>query len=347
MRFLFFFLVLIGCSKTAPQNTEKKVPVQITQLKVRDVPRYFEAHGVLVPILQAEIRSQVAGRVLKILYQEGQNVEKGKLLVEIDPTLYELRLEEANASLAQKNALKTFAEKKLDRYTSISDHHLAAIELDQLQQELALHRAAVKAEEARVKQATIDVQNCSIYAPFSGKIGRSFIGEANLVPVLAHFTTLRNLDSLYVEFPVTEEELLNLSTLSSLEIKTLTGSAPIPGQFFSLDNEIDSKTGTIFAKGSVANPNHTLWPGQIVSVRCLLAVEKDVSFLPVEAIQQNLKGKFVYVIDKDQTAQERPVVLGASQDKEIAILSGLSPDDQIVLKGQLRLYNGAYVEIKE
>ncbi len=345
-RIFFLLIVLAGCSKPEESVKQKAVPVQVANLTVKDLPLYIEGHGTLIPVEQAEIKSQVSGKITHVYCREGQTVQKGDKLAEIDPTLYKLRLQEAESSLMEKKTRQQFAEKKQLRYSSIKKDHIAAIEFDQLQQELLLHEASILAEEARVKRAEIDIDHCTIYAPITGKIGKNSLQEESWVSVGSHFGTLRNLDELFIEFAITENDLAQIKEGALIDIKTpLEESWSRSGELLSLDNEIDSRSGTVQARGKISNPGHRLWPGQLVQWRLLVDTKKDVRLLPDQAVQQNGQGKFVYVIDKDLTAQQKPVVLSGRKEKEAIIASGLEPDENVVIKGQIRLYPGAKVEI--
>ncbi|HAB99277.1 MAG TPA: hypothetical protein DCE71_05600 [Parachlamydiales bacterium] len=345
-RIFFLLIVLAGCSKPEESVKQKAVPVQVANLTVKDLPLYIEGHGTLIPVEQAEIKSQVSGKITHVYCREGQTVQKGDKLAEIDPTLYKLRLQEAESSLMEKKTRQQFAEKKQLRYSSIKKDHIAAIEFDQLQQELLLHEASILAEEARVKRAEIDIDHCTIYAPITGKIGKNSLQEESWVSVGSHFGTLRNLDELFIEFAITENDLAQIKEGALIDIKTpLEESWSRSGELLSLDNEIDSRSGTVQARGKISNPGHRLWPGQLVQWRLLVDTKKDVRLLPDQAVQQKGQGKFVYVIDKDLTAQQKPVVLSGRKEKEAIIASGLEPDENVVIKGQIRLYPGAKVEI--
>ncbi len=343
---LFLLTLLAGCSKSAEPAKEKIIPVQVVHLTTKDLPRYLEGHGMLSPVEQAEIKSQVSGRISHVYCREGQFIQKGEKLAEIDPTLYELRLQEAKASLAEKKTRLQFAEKKLQRYLSVKKDHIAAIEFDQLQQELLLHEASVFADEARVKRAEIDVEHCTIYAPITGKLGKTSLQEESWVSVGTSFGTIRNLDKLYVEFAITETDIDQIKENTFLEIKKPSDEAwALSGALLSLDNEIDARSGTIQARGALSNLDHQLWPGQLVEWRLLVGVEKEAHFLPAQAIQQNGQGKFVFVIDEKQIAQQKTVLVSGYKDKEAIILSGVEPGENVVIKGQIRLYPGAKVEM--
>lgn len=349
MRFLFLFLLaFFSCSKSEPPR-EKVIPVQVVSLEKKDSFVYLDTHGVLSPFNQAEVRSGVSGRICKIFCKEGQNVQKGDLLATIDPSLYELKLQEAKAAFSQKELQLEFVQKKIDRHLSLQKPHLAAIEFDALKQEASLLKASLTADAARVKQAEINVESCSLRAPISGIIGKISFGEQQWITESSALSTIRDVDSLYVEFALTETELLRIlekaSSLSKIDLE-IRSTQNFPGHFVSLDNRIDPRSGTILAKGILENPNHTLWPGQHVSLRLLLDSEQDLQFLPIEAIQQNSSEKFVYVVRENQVVEMRPVCLGKVEGKEVVILSGLEPTDQVVTKGQMRLYPGAKVEIK-
>jgi|GEM_PF-4143976 multidrug efflux system membrane fusion protein len=343
---VFLILSLVGCSQKMEPPKEKIIPVLIMTLKPQDCVSYLEGHGTLTPTAQANICSQVSGRVSKIYSMEGENIQKGNLLAEVDPTLYRLKLQETEASLAQKRAQLEFAKKKLTRYLSIKKENMAALDYDLLQQEVDLHAASVLADEARVQRALIDLENCSIRAPISGKMGKSSIQEEAWISVGTNLGTIRNIDSLYIEFSLSESELSQLPKKSILEMRLPSQEEwNIQGELIALDNQIDLKSGTVQAKGLITNKNHTLWSGQFVQLRLLLEVEKDKILLPIQAIQQNAQGKFVYVIDEQQIACERPIELGAQRQDQMIVLSGLKPEDKIVIKGQIRLYPGAKVVI--
>ena len=344
---LILILLSFGCSKKIEPPKEKIIPVMVMGLEPQDAASYLESYGILTPIAQAHVSSQVSGRVVKTHFIEGKEVQKGDLLAEVDPTLYRLKLQEAEAALAQKRAGLEFAHKKLARFLSVKKENIAALDYDLLQQEVALHTASVLADEARVQRAIIDLDNCSIRAPIFGKMGKSSIQEESWISIGTNLGTIRKIDALYIEFSLSESELSGLPKEPLLEVR-LPGEEnwKIQGTLLALDNQMDLKSGTVQARGWILNEDHALWPGQFVQLRLLLGIEKDLLLLPMQAVQQNAQGKFVYVVDENQTASERPVKLGPQKQNTITVLSGLKPHDKIVVKGQIRLYPGAKVKVQ-
>ncbi|MBS0626021.1 MAG: efflux RND transporter periplasmic adaptor subunit [Verrucomicrobia bacterium] len=345
--FLSILALFSACTKQIEKPKEKIIPISVEPIQTKDLPRYLEVHGILTPAAQADAIAQVGGRVIQIHTMEGKSVCKGDVIAEIDSTLYRLKVREAESALAQKRAQLHFAQKKLERYLSLRRDTVAAIEYDQLQQEVSLHEAAVLADEARLEYAMIDLENCQVKAPITGKIGRSHVQAESWIAPKTTLGTIRNVDSLYIEFALSESELSEAREGCPMQLRLPGQTEWRPGgTVIAIDTQIDQKSGMVQARGKVANVRADFWPGQFVQARLLLEVAKEVVLLPLQAIQQKAEGKFVYVIDRQQKLCERIVTLGAEHENEIAILSGLEPDDLIVVKGQTRLYPGAKFEIK-
>lgn len=347
MRWIFVFCLLLGCSKGKEPPQEKKVPVRVGSLVVRDTAKYLLGHGTLSPIAKADIAAQVGGRITTIHCRTGQAIQKDDLLVEIDPLPYQLTLQAARGELAQKQIQKEFAQKKLQRYTSIQTEHFAPIELDHLEKELALHEADLVIQEARVKKAELDVAHCFLRAPISGIIGKIHAGEEQWLAAGDPFGIIRSTDQLYVDFAFSEAEISQVALGAIVEVKASGQETwEYSGPLLEIDNAIDPKSGTIRTRALIPNPKRTLRSGQFVEWRVKVAAKVGLHFLPTHAVQQKgTREHFVYVIKEGNIAEERAVELGEVEGEEISILSGLAADDCIVIRGQTRLYPGAKVEI--
>ncbi len=386
MKALILITVLIAltsCEKSAPITQAAAVPpvpVKLATATLRSVPLEVKAIGKVEPFASIQVRSQIAGVITKAHFTEGDFVKANDLLFEIDPRPYleSVRQWEANlardkalqaqaeATLASAQAQETFYGMQATRYERLAAEGLGSREqADQAAVEARARRtnvravtanidsikATIRADEAALENAKLNLSYCSIRANLSGRTGDMRIKPGNLIKANdSDLVTINQVQPAYVAFNVPE---LRLATLRDrLKSGRLTVSAAIPGdpkpdsagQIAFLDNAVDPATGTIRLKATFPNLDTRLWPGQFVHVRVLLSEQQNAVVIPAAALQNSQSGSYVYVVTPAQTVELRPVTLGPRIDRDIAIETGLSGGESVVVEGQLRLAPGSKIK---
>ncbi len=322
------------------------VPVQTAQVQVADVSLYFEAMGTIKPFLSAEVIPQVNGIISGVHFTEGAWVEAGSLLYTIEDTPYAVRVQEMEALLAQDRTHLKNAQKRLERYKTLSKQDLIAkVEWDEMESKVDLCESIVKGNEARLAAAKHDLAHCRIAAPISGRTGISSLQAGSMVGA-SPLVTLLQVDPLYVDFSLTEQELQKLETAnSSIEIYAPGGERCLAsGKITFLDHSIDSKSGMLSARGLLSKSNKPLWPGQSVRVHVLFGEKKEARLIPQRAVKTNQAGPYVFSVKEDKTVELRTIKLGHEEKGMIVVEEGLEGAQTVVTEGHLRLFPGSKVE---
>ena len=360
---LCVLLMLPGCSDSKAQggnsgktarSKSSSVPVSVATSSRKDMPVAVQAVGGVEPFVSVGIKSQVAGVLEKVNFQEGDPVKAGDLLFRIDPRPFAARLHQVLAALAKDRAALDNARKQAARYLPAAEKgYVSEEQSDLAQTSVAVLAAAVEADEAAVESARLDLDNCTIRAPISGYTGALLADQGNLVKAEADqpLVTINQVTPIKVGFTLPEQALPELKkylATGSLAVQAAPdghGGEPLVGRISFLDNMVDPATGTIRLKATFANPDRILWPGQFVHVRLQLTTRRDATVVPSRAVQTSQNGNFVYVVNKEQSVELRPVTLGFSVDGESVIESGLAVGEKVVTDGQLRLAPGVKVRL--
>ncbi len=349
---------LSGCpeGKTEAPRTPPPVPVSVARVAQKTIPVQLTGIGNVEAYSTVAVKARVGGELMQAFFKEGQDVNKGDLLFRIDPRPYEAALAEAKARLAKDLALAKKAEEDARRYSSLIQKQVVSQEqYDQVRANLASLEAAVKADEAAVESARLQLSYCSIYAPISGRTGSLLAHPGNLIKANddnKSMVVIRQIQPIYVAFSVPEHymgEIRRHWASGPLKVKASPrdGNAPpLEGELTFMENSVDMATGTILLKATFSNQDKSLWPGQFVDVALLLTFQRDASVVPSQAVQTGQKGPYVFLVREDLTVEQRAVEVGRTVDGETLIEKGLEPGDLVVTDGQLRLFTGARVEIK-
>ena len=331
------------------------IPVVAGQAERRDFPVYLNALGTVQAYNSVTIRARVDGELQQISFQEGQNVQKGDLLAQIDPRTYQAQLDQAVAKKAQDEAQLANARVALGRNAmllknSVVDQQTYDTQkytVDQLQ-------ALVAADQAAVENARTQLDYTRITAPISGRVGIRLVDAGNIVRSTdtSGLLTINQVQPISVVFTLPQQDLRSVrdalqqaKTLRVLALDRDNLSTLAEGTLEVLDNQIDSTTATVKLKAIFANTSYDLWPGQFVNVRLLLGMKDGAVTVPAKAIQRGPNGAYVYVLDAEKKADMRPVKVGATEGEWTLVESGLQPGDQVVVDGQYRLQPGATVEV--
>ncbi|MGA7392041.1 MAG: efflux RND transporter periplasmic adaptor subunit [Terrimicrobiaceae bacterium] len=331
------------------------IPVVTGQAERRDFPVYLNGLGTVQAYNSVTIRARVDGELQQISFQEGQNVQKGDLLAQIDPRTYQAQLDQAVAKKAQDEAQLANARVALGRNAmllknSVVDQQTYDTQkytVDQLQ-------ALVAADQAAVENARTQLDYTRITAPISGRVGIRLVDAGNIVRSsdTSGLLTINQVQPISVVFTLPQQDLRSVrdalqqdKTLRVLALDRDNLSTLAEGTLEVLDNQIDSTTATVKLKAVFANTSYDLWPGQFVNVRLLLGMKDGAVTVPAKAIQRGPNGAYVYVLDAEKKADMRPVKVGATEGEWTLVEFGLQPGDQVVVDGQYRLQPGATVEV--
>src|SRR5476649_2136602 len=331
-------------------------PVQAGKATQADVPVYLRALGTVVANATVTVTSRVDGQLMKVYFTEGQKVEQGQLLAQIDPRSYQATLEQYQGDLAQNQALAKSAELTLARYKKLyAQDSLARQDLESQIATAGQYAGAMKADQAQIAAAKLNLEFAKITAPVSGHVGLRLVDPGNMVTSASTtgIVTITQTQPIAVTFSVPQS---NLQTL----LKALRSGQQLPTTAFDQDgsdvlgqgklqfisNEIDSSTGSIKLKALFNNADEKLYPNQFVNARLQVSTLKDTTVIPAAALQLSSNGDFVYVIKADNTIERRAVKSGPDfGDNQVAILSGVKPGEQVVTTGIDRLTNGAKVQV--
>ncbi|MDD3180535.1 MAG: efflux RND transporter periplasmic adaptor subunit [Opitutaceae bacterium] len=353
--------VLAGCSDGAKSNDRSArsigpAPVVVAKVQRKVVPLALDAIGAVEPIRTAAVRSQVSGILLRLAFREGQDVQQGDLLFEIDPRPLENSLRSAEAELQKTRVQLETAHAAVVRYRGLNEQGMVSKEqFESIQDNERSLQAAVHASEAAVENDRLQLAYCSIQAPISGRTGSLGVHEGDLVGAsdpAGALVVINQLSPIYVTFSVPQQNLAALNRRRAADGIPVLASPPggnkqpEQGELTFIDNMIDSATGTLKLKATFPNLNHRLWPGQFTNVRLILSAP-EVLVVPQAAVQTDQNNQHVFVVRPDRTAEFRAVVVKRTFEGEAVVSSGLTEGETVVVDGQLRVVAGGKVEIKQ
>lgn len=358
-------------------------PVTVAKAKQRDVPFEVRQIGSVEPVAVIAVKTQIGGELTKVLFQEGEEIPRGRQLFEIDPRPYLQALDQAQATLEKDLALVTQAEANLardraqatnakeqaERFGTLAKEGLISKDQNAGYQttfntqnetvhadEAAINsaKATVNSDKAAIETAKLNLSYCYIRAPIDGRAGSLLVQAGNLVK--ANDTTalvnINQLQPVYVSFSVPEQLLVEIRSTSkdrqlpvTAVLDDRSSGKTVTGHLTFIDNLVDTATGRIKLKATFPNSDRALWPGQFVNVVMTLRTVHHATIVPSEAIQSGQQGQFIFVVKTDQTVENRVVKTGQTIDNQTVVESGISPGESVVTDGQLRLFPGATVRI--
>jgi multidrug efflux system membrane fusion protein len=348
------FLSLSACSsKKEIPKVKPPVPVAVATAARKDVPVQLKAIGNIEPFNSVAIKSQVNGQIAKVHFKDGSDVQKGALLVTLQPESFQAALNQSEAALARDLAQARFAREQAERYRQlVAEGIVTKDQYDQLRTNAESAAAAVAADRAAIANARIQLNYCYIRSPISGRTGNLSLQLGNLVKANdLTLVTVNQISPIYATFSIPERSLPEVKKAMAeraLNIEAIVPNDPNgkeTGTISFLDNAVNAATGTIRLKGVFANGDRKLWPGQFVDVVMTLGLRRDAVVVPTQAVQVGQQGQYLYVVKPDKTAEMRPVTVAAEQAGESIIEKGVAPGEIVVVSGQLRLTPGAKVEL--
>ncbi len=331
------------------------VPVLAASAQKADVPVYLDAVGTIRALNTVTVRPQVDGKLLKVGFKEGDDVKKGDLLAQIDPTTYQAQLDQAIAKKAQDEAQLSNAKMDLDRYERLAATN--AINRQQADTQKALvaqYAALVKSDQAAIDNVQAMLSYTAIVAPIDGRTGIRMVDEGNIVhasDTTSAIVVITQVKPISVLFNLPQQELGQVNTAFakgplSVDAQRSDNDAVIDrGTLRVVDNQVDQTTGTVKLKAEFPNVDLQLWPGQFVNVRLLIDTLKDVVVIPTGAVQRGPNGTFVFVVKDDNTAAMRPITVAKQDETQTVVSNGVAPPERVVTTGFARLTDGGKVSI--
>jgi membrane fusion protein (multidrug efflux system) len=349
---------LIACSQEAPKTKPPAPAVSVYTVQSQPVGGYREFVARTEAFKEANLKARVEGELIERTFTEGSNVEKGQILLKIDPAAYDAALAAANADLSSRLSAQENAKRNLKRANElINDGYISQSDFDRLTTEDSQSKSAVKAAEASLEQAKLNLSYTTITAPFSGRIGKVNYNVGNIIgPSSNTLATLLVNDPIYVSFQV--EESFYISYLQShqgaqtakqaefdLTLRLPNNSEyPERGKMDFSDTKIAEGMGTVELRTVFPNPDNIILPGLFVTLIAESINKENKALVPQAAVQENQQGKFVLVVDKENKVKQRHVELGRRIHAMWAVESGLELGESVIVEGLQKVRAG--VEVK-
>ena len=350
---LFFCFLLSGCKDDkAATGGYPPAPVTVTKAELKNTPYYLTAIGTVKAVDTITVRSRVTGYLSKIFINDGQYVSKGEQLFTMDPSPYEASIGQLKAELASDITKYEQAKKDYNRYRDLVERKVVSEEnFEEKRLDMKTASDAIAVTKAKLTDARNDLNYCFIRSPIDGLAGYVTPTEGNLIEENKdELVIINKISPIAVNFYLPQKYLAEVQKYSAnktLEVLAITEGRDNPesGELTFIDNNVDTKTGTIWMQGRFANTNKTLWPGNYVEIRLKL-YDENVINIPMEATCTGPEGKFVWIANSNNTVDMRPIMVDRRAGKMDIINQGLKDKETIVTDGQLRLYPGAAIAIK-
>jgi len=337
-------------ANNAQKSARPAVRVTIAPVQKTDFPVYLTGLGTVQGFNTVVVRTRVDGQIDKIAFKEGQLVNQGDLLIEIDPRPYQAALDQAKAKKSQDEANLANANLDLQRYTKLGEFATKQ-QTDTQRSTVAQLTAQISADDAAIFNAQTQLDYTQVKAPISGVAGLRQVDIGNIVNAATQsgIVTIAQIEPIAVIFTAPEEQLPYINeaqAIKPLKVIALTtdGKKTLSeGSLAVINNQVDTTSGTIRLKAVFDNKDHALWPGQSVSTRLLVKTLKDATVVPDDAIQHGTDGLYAFAVAKDNKAELRKVKVSQSIDGRSVVDEGLSPGDQVITAGVYKVQPGTLV----
>ena len=326
------------------------VPVTVAPVEKTDFPVYLNGLGTVQGFNTVVVRTRVDGQIDKIAFKEGQLVNQGDLLAEIDPRPYQAILDQAKAKKSQDEANLANANLDLQRYTKLGEFATRQ-QTDTQRSTVAQLTAQVAADDAAISNAQTQLGYTAIKSPISGVAGLRQVDVGNIVNAATQtgIVTIAQIEPIAVIFTAPEDQLPYINEAQRdhpLKVIALTADGKkslSEGSLSVVNNQVDTTSGTIRLKAVFENKDHALWPGQSVSTRLLVATLKDATVVPDDAVQRGAEGLYAYAVNSDNKAELRKIKVSRSIDGRSVVDEGLAPEERVIVAGQYRVQPGTTV----
>ena len=359
--------LLSGCSNTPGTSQAyggkkgqkgglgQTVPVAVARVETRDLPVYLSGLGSVEAFNTVVVKSRIDGQLVQIAFREGQEVKQGDLLAVIDPRPYEVALAQAQATLYKDQSALKDAKLNMDRFAGlVKDGVIPQQQYDTQVAQVGQLEGAVRADQAQVDNVKLNLAYTRITAPVSGRVGLRQVDVGNMIHATDPngLVVITQLQPIAVIFTLPEDNLPSVTQHmrgGQLQVEAYSRDDQTKlatGKLLTIDNQIDTSTGTGKLKAVFDNRDHALWPNQFVNARLLLEVRKNNTVVPAAAIQRGPQGTYVFTVKPDKTVDMRNVTVSFNQGNFTAITTGITPGETVVTDGQDKLQPGSRVEVR-
>jgi multidrug efflux system membrane fusion protein len=345
-----------GSSRGAPAAAAPALPVVVATARTGAIGVYYAGLGTVTPLATVTVRSRVDGQVMSVRYREGETVNKGDLLAEIDDGPYQAALTQAEGQLIRDEATLENARIDLARYQQLVP--LKAVPEQQLAtQQATVHQSegVVKFDQGQIESARVNLAYTRITAPVGGRVGLRLVDPGNIVHAADAngLVVITQMDPISVIFTISEDQLPvvlgKMAARQTLEVDAYDRAARTKlaqGTLSTLDNQVDPATGTLKLRATFGNAKGVLFPNQFVNARLLVEEKRAVTLVPTAAVQRNSQATYAYVVRADSTVTVRPITVGTTEGDDSEIVSGLVPGDVVVMTGVDKLQEGSRVSAR-
>jgi multidrug efflux system membrane fusion protein len=337
-------------------NPDQIIPVVVSTATRGDLPVFYNGLGTVTAYNTVTVRSRVDGQIVKINFTEGQMVHEGDSLVEIDPRPFQVQLEQAEGQLAKDQAQLRDVQVDYDRYQQLFKAGvIPKQQVDTQQAQVGQFMGSIKADQATIDNAKLQITYSHVTAPISGRIGLRLVDMGNIVHATdtTGLLVITQLQPIAVIFSLPQDQLsqvigkLHGPTTLPVEAYDRDDTTKIAtGRLLTIDNQIDTTTGTYKLKAVFGNEKDTLFPNQFVNVHLLVDTKHNVTIVPATAIARGPQGTYVYLTQKDSRVKIQPVTVTLNSGNSVAIGQGLRAGETVVIDGQDKLQDGSRIEAR-
>ena len=345
----------MNSEKNKRNDADKPIAVSVETASKTDFPLYLNGLGTVTALRTVTVRPRVDGELVRVAFAEGQQVKEGDLLAEIDPRPFQIQLQQTEGQLLRDEALLNNAEIDYARYqTLLAQDSIAAQQTTTQAAQVKQYRGVVEMDKAQVNNAKLQLNYAHLTAPISGQVGLRQIDQGNIVHAndTNGLVVITQLQPINVVFTLPEDNIQAVmqrkQSHESIGVTAFDRAGKIKlaaGKLLALDNQIDPTTGTLKLKAQFDNHDGALFANQFVNIKMHLNTLKEVTQISGAAIQNDMQGAFVYVVNAEKIVQIRRITIGAIDGDKVAILANLAPNEMVVLEGIDRLHEGSQVDI--
>jgi len=333
----------------------RPMPVVAAPARKGSIDVYIDALGTVIPRNVVVVRPRVDGQLLSVAFQEGQSVKAGDLLAQIDPRPFEVMLTQANGQMARDQAQLKNAQVDLERYqTLLAQDSIARQQVDTQAALVRQYQGAVESDKGAIDNAKLQITYARITAPISGRVGLRQVDPGNMVHASDSngLVTITQVQPVTVIYPVPEDNVPRIfkrmqgKDAVAVEAFDRAGKTRLAtGRLLTIDNQIDTSTGTVKVKAEFPNTDGALFPNQFVNVRMVVETHDDATLVPTAAVQRGAPGTFVFLVKEDKTVAVTPVQLGPVSGETTEVTKGLAAGNLVVVDGADKLRDGSSVEL--